>query len=537
MGHRHVLKTPQIFESDNNQDWNHAEQPYMHRARAGVSDGGAHIHPVDNMTIQGGHSTSLWTAAPMPTEYSSSNLNVEMPHYQPQAPGSSHNPFLHQPPAENLLMLQENYPHHASSSNLAQQTVPWADGGSSAPTVGNSRGPYKRKGPGAPPMHESGSASRYHNVGSSSDLSFPSDPWQDMQTTDSYHTPWENPPSYRVNSVCVGGEGEGEGEGALRNVRSRGEVDLENNQVRTHLSSNSLRHSFSSLPSDQSSLVDFGGQSSNAPTSEWNHRFMSTAGHDTSLYCHGPHSLNTVNNHPSVSLEIEGCHSGVSSSRNSVFPNVQRNLSPPVRGFRSVGPRYAPTSRPSNNLCPGQVSASDEGQHMVAESYPFRHPRVFPTVRFRNIDRNGRNSDRYSPFTEDSSLQDHMPAQGLVGPSASYGPRYPFDQHTSMRLDIDNMSYEELLALGERIGNVSTGLSVALISKCLTESIYCSSDQFQEEETCVICLEEYKNLDDVATLKICHHDFHVSCIRKWLSIKNSCPICKASALDESAKEK
>ncbi|KAA8523949.1 hypothetical protein F0562_010372 [Nyssa sinensis] len=33
------------------------------------------------------------------------------------------------------------------------------------------------------------------------------------------------------------------------------------------------------------------------------------------------------------------------------------------------------------------------------------------------------------------------------------------DHHRDMRLDIDHMSYEELLALGEQIGNVGTGLS------------------------------------------------------------------------------
>lgn len=47
---------------------------------------------------------------------------------------------------------------------------------------------------------------------------------------------------------------------------------------------------------------------------------------------------------------------------------------------------------------------------------------------------------------------------------------------------------QELLALGERIGSVSTGLSEDLVSKCVIETIYCSSDQTQEEATCVICL-------------------------------------------------
>lgn len=90
---------------------------------------------------------------------------------------------------------------------------------------------------------------------------------------------------------------------------------------------------------------------------------------------------------------------------------------------------------------------------------------------------------------------------------------------------------QELLALGERIGSVGTGLSEDLISMYLTKTLYCSAEQSQEG-TCAICLEEYKNMDDVGTLKTCGHDYHVSCIRKWLSMKNMCPICKASALPD-----
>lgn len=65
----------------------------------------------------------------------------------------------------------------------------------------------------------------------------------------------------------------------------------------------------------------------------------------------------------------------------------------------------------------------------------------------------------------------------------------PFTPYPFVTLVTKQCRHEqELLALGERIGNVSTGLSETLISKCLTELIYCSSDQFQEEEKCIICL-------------------------------------------------
>ncbi|KAJ0511548.1 putative transcription factor C2H2 family [Helianthus annuus] len=55
---------------------------------------------------------------------------------------------------------------------------------------------------------------------------------------------------------------------------------------------------------------------------------------------------------------------------------------------------------------------------------------------------------------------------------------------------------------------------------------------YQEEGTCVICLEEYAKMDDVEMLKGCKHDFHVGCIKKWLSMKNLCPICKSEPIKQ-----
>ncbi|CAL9193161.1 unnamed protein product [Musa hybrid cultivar] len=110
-----------------------------------------------------------------------------------------------------------------------------------------------------------------------------------------------------------------------------------------------------------------------------------------------------------------------------------------------------------------------------------------------------------------------------------------FDQHHDMRLDKDNMSYEELLALGERMGNVSTCLSEDAITKCSTEIVYCSSDLIQEDnheqDSCTIGIEP---LDHLGRLN-CKQVFHSSCIAKWLLSKNICPVCITSALEENFK--
>ncbi|XP_015899193.2 probable E3 ubiquitin-protein ligase ZFP1 isoform X1 [Ziziphus jujuba] len=113
------------------------------------------------------------------------------------------------------------------------------------------------------------------------------------------------------------------------------------------------------------------------------------------------------------------------------------------------------------------------------------------------------------------------------------------DHHRDMRLDIEDMTYEELLALGERIGNVSTGLSEDAIIRQLKLRTYFSSSTtinleeaewtVKEAEACIICQDEYKNMEKIGTLK-CGHEYHAECLKKWLLIKNVCPICKSEAL-------
>ncbi|KAF9666014.1 hypothetical protein SADUNF_Sadunf16G0184900 [Salix dunnii] len=99
------------------------------------------------------------------------------------------------------------------------------------------------------------------------------------------------------------------------------------------------------------------------------------------------------------------------------------------------------------------------------------------------------------------------------------------DQHRDMRLDVDNMSYEELLALEERIGDVSTGLTEETILKLLKQEkqMLISTESPADLEPCCICQEEYVAGDDMGIID-CGHDFHTDCIKRWLMQKNLCPI-------------
>ncbi|MBA0612892.1 hypothetical protein Godav_013438 [Gossypium davidsonii] len=94
----------------------------------------------------------------------------------------------------------------------------------------------------------------------------------------------------------------------------------------------------------------------------------------------------------------------------------------------------------------------------------------------------------------------------------------------------ENLRFEELLALEERIGNVSTGLSEETILNRLEQRKHSSALGAQlEAEPCCVCQEEYNDGEDIGTLE-CGHGFHADCIKQWLMHKNLCPICKTTGL-------
>lgn len=105
-------------------------------------------------------------------------------------------------------------------------------------------------------------------------------------------------------------------------------------------------------------------------------------------------------------------------------------------------------------------------------------------------------------------------------------------------IDPDNMTYEELLDLGEAVGTESRGLSQELI-KSLPTSWYKSSGFFsrkKSKERCVICLVTYKIGDQQITLP-CKHVYHKKCGSKWLSINKTCPVCNQEVFGSEAQQR
>nr|AGN92477.1 ring-finger protein 1 [Echinochloa crus-galli] len=131
----------------------------------------------------------------------------------------------------------------------------------------------------------------------------------------------------------------------------------------------------------------------------------------------------------------------------------------------------------------------------------------------------------------------------VMGRSRIHEVGHVVDEHRDMRLDVDNMTYEELVALEEQIGNVNTGLTESYIQENLRSPLYVPgtasvSDQFSEltleNDACIICQDEYEDKEHIGTLE-CGHKFHVTCIKQWLMMKNLCPICKTTALSSDRR--
>ncbi|OVA01739.1 zinc finger protein [Macleaya cordata] len=84
-------------------------------------------------------------------------------------------------------------------------------------------------------------------------------------------------------------------------------------------------------------------------------------------------------------------------------------------------------------------------------------------------------------------------------------------------LDPDELSYEELLALGEVVGTESRGLSSDTIAALPSISYKAQDDQDGSTDQCVICRLEYDD-GETLTMLSCKHSYHPECINNWLQI-------------------
>ncbi|OAY85135.1 RING finger protein 44-like isoform X1 [Ananas comosus] len=267
------------------------------------------------------------------------------------------------------------------------------------------------------------------------------------------------------------------------------------------------------------SPANYGGQSFQPSTNTW-------VAQNGNTMSHGGMHWNYVNG----TSDVHG------SLHHGSIPYFHQNQ-PPLQSMQPHGLVHhtdmpANYQHPFHNLLIGGLNPSNSGPHLGHRFPPFpsnaEHIYRNPWHLIQGNAEFNRGSVRMVP-------SEH----------AAFAEFSGVDEHRDMRLDIDSMTYEELLALEEQIGDVNTGLTEEFILKNLRTSKYIpwlkpslsdkESKSDRENEACVICQVEYKERETIATLN-CGHKYHRTCIKQWLLLKNLCPICKVSALSIDSRE-
>ncbi|KAK1396412.1 RING/U-box domain-containing protein [Heracleum sosnowskyi] len=534
MGHRHLPNLPNMSGFNQGHGNNRQPQQSYHPTEVlAVPENGSFVSPLFNLSRGGVHTDHQWNAEDRLHEYAPQSFYREEQSLQPPFSGNSYYSYSDPAAAGNLYM----HPHpnrnasQMNASNYNRQSTHDFEGVIPYPLRGGERGSYKRKHPEDP--------SRSYGAGSSSSSS----QLQIEKPNSDYQGVSSGPirlHQYNGSGLTVSRED------SLRNVRSRSRLDVDPIAVRTHVSSYPSQHyhsaTFQTYPPGTVNLFH---SNADQARQQWNHIPLSSssaaalvpgrgsiAGHSglspmMSQYIVGGSASNGTGGHQdyissghplSSSYYFDSTSTQVARGSGNLYSrsnmSAYRNgLSYSSARHEAVGPNMESYVGSSDSRYPGSLSAG--GLHN----------------NYRNI-RSSLDLERVQPIsglvdtrqrigTEVSMIIDH--------PSFYSVSRSSYDQYRDMRLDVDSMSYEELLALEETIGNVSTGLSEDMILKCLSGKRYSCGDQNRVEESCAICLEEYKSDGGIGTLKNCGHDYHVDCIKKWLLVKNVCPICKAAA--------
>jgi hypothetical protein len=128
------------------------------------------------------------------------------------------------------------------------------------------------------------------------------------------------------------------------------------------------------------------------------------------------------------------------------------------------------------------------------------------------------------------------------------GHRLGDDSHEVDRhedVDVDSMTYEELLALEERMGKAEQPTQRAQFAgRRLPVVAYVpiahpreeTGEDTSERTRCCICLADFEMSEDL-TLFPCFHRFHPKCASAWFATgKGECPICKVDISQTGSTE-
>ncbi|XP_077251373.1 putative E3 ubiquitin-protein ligase ZFP1 [Tasmannia lanceolata] len=554
MGQRNMLCTRQMLESELQQGQSHIH-PEPCILLSNIADfPNPNLHPVLSAT---GNNTGL-DLRHLPDHHDVSIFNGNpynsLQHRHPvtnidlnSAPSSnSYNPYMVHSSASRICHMPLNYcasDHVPSSSNHGGIGVNVDECGRNNLYMDNARGSCKRKNAEGIPgnyYHVNGSASS-----SSSSMAVPLNHPALQQLEESFEAPGVGVLDTATLTLSKGSGSLSIAQGSQRSVRSRSStvnLQLDSSLAYNHnplLQRNYVGRSFQ--PANNAWAESFGSNGGYGGGSNWNYA-------PAMPYFHG----RSINGGPLEigSMSGQGYHDSNRNSAILLHPPAMHHLHrhpPPMQvmqghnySYHSQMPIPTHMHPTNNNLHHGTLNRSRDSLESGS-----RNPPLFSSSGDR-IHRPHRRVPQAAPVDINGRMRFLSSEDvAILEFSRLYGVENFMDQYRDMRLNIDGMSYEELLALEERIGDVCTGLSKESILKCLKTRPYVScatsfpQDQLEglakENETCIICQVEYKEAEQIGTLD-CGHDYHADCIHQWLLLKNLCPICKITALSVEKRE-
>ncbi|OMJ94621.1 hypothetical protein SteCoe_2108 [Stentor coeruleus] len=127
---------------------------------------------------------------------------------------------------------------------------------------------------------------------------------------------------------------------------------------------------------------------------------------------------------------------------------------------------------------------------------------------------------RYNQYKRQIDTAISMSLQDFSGHARGH-PRNgeSIDLETFNGDQLDNMTYEDILKLEEKIGSVNVGLTELEISSIPMTNL-------EKPDTCSICLNQGTH----GKVLLCSHFFHGECIDRWLQTRKQCPLCMSECI-------
>ncbi|ETV86604.1 hypothetical protein H257_01749 [Aphanomyces astaci] len=102
-----------------------------------------------------------------------------------------------------------------------------------------------------------------------------------------------------------------------------------------------------------------------------------------------------------------------------------------------------------------------------------------------------------------------------------------------LSVNIDTMSHDELVQLGQQMGDVKQDRwrqrAIHAISRLPNHRL--KQVPTGDNSMCIVCQDEFATNDHVLTLP-CVHTFHYDCVHGWIQHNNACPMCKLPIEDD-----